>query len=311
MTKKNFVSTMAVIGMSVYFSGCAAINDGIADGVAYTAHSVTGIPYPMKNGKMFIESTTAKDTAHITPLNAQLHGFDNVVATNIMQCDSLPELTDVLTEHGWTITQNKEEADYQISTSVVYCGYASNWLEKSNREQALKDRGYFQTYKFVSKRDNLNITDVQIENEDKEALKKLSAITDVTKVNKNYFNVFDYKYQDAPEHIKSLVNSNTVDANAKLKASSDFTAHSIQTGANTMQYSGKGGTAMMAVGILMGMGGLPTYSGYKTEIKIYNPQTKATKIEVIEGIIPMNEMVKKYKSYRFDADKLASGLFYK
>lgn len=43
---------------------------------------------------------TAEDTKHITSKNAQLFGFNNIVAKNIMQCDSSLELTDALINYG-------------------------------------------------------------------------------------------------------------------------------------------------------------------------------------------------------------------
>ncbi|MFA6195331.1 MAG: hypothetical protein WC656_01650 [Sulfurimonas sp.] len=315
MLKNTKISVLALVGVSMYFSGCATINSGIERSITYTAHSVTGIPYPMKSGKIYIESTTAKDTQHVTPLNAQLHGFDNVVATNIMQCDSLPELTEVFIEHGWIITKNKEEADYQLSTSVVYCGYAKDWLSKSNREQSMKERGYYRDFKLLSKQKDLNITDAQIENEEPEALAKLAEYFDVTKVNKNYFNVFDYKYKEAPENIKAMANANSMSAHFELKDPSHHSINAISTGAGMMQSNSTAGMAMMGVGLLFGMGhSLPEYSGYKSEIKVYNTQTKETKIEYIENIIPMNSLVEKvgrYENYKGQANYFARGLFYK
>lgn len=318
MFKRSNINTLLLVGVGMYFTGCATINDGIANGVAYTYHSATGIQYPKKSGKIYIESTTTKDTQNVTPLNAQLYGFDAVVAQNIMQCDSLPELTDVLMEHGWEITKNKEEADYHISTSVLYCGYADKWLKESSRDIPLKNRLMTKEVRGESLKNNLNITEEQIESENEEVLKKVMPKIDVTKLFKNYFNVFAYKYKNAPDHIKALAQANIEDPNQTLKDPSSLPYHTIQGGTDIarsgMQNANAIGVGLVAAGMLMGANGQPMYSGYKTEIKIYDPSTKQTKKEYIGGLIPMNSSVENvgtYKKYKYNADVLASGLFYK
>jgi len=78
-----------------------------------------------------------------------------------------------------------------------------------------------------------------------------------------------------------------------------------------MQYSHKGGTTMMAAGIILGMFGDTTISGSRVQIKIYNPATKKTDVEFIRQLSPVNKNVRKYKRAKYYADSFASGLFYK
>lgn len=301
----------SLISTLFLLSGCAKMIDGTINGIAYSTHAITGIDYPSKTGKIYIESTTLRDTKNVTPLNAQLYGFDNITAKNPMQCDSLPELTDVLTEHGWKITKNKEEADYQLYTSVVYCGYANRWLVKSNREIPMKKRLFYKG--FVSRYKNISNVGVKLQKNDKHVLELFHNMYDVTKF-KNYFNVFDYKYIGAPEKIKKLAEARIhIDKDGKLRTDPHLVAESIGTGASLTNYSVKGGVAMMAVGILFGLtdNHNPTYSGYKTEVTIYNPKTNKTTKKYFSSVSPMDANIYKYDMYKYNADCFASGLFYK
>ncbi|MBW6487536.1 hypothetical protein [Sulfurimonas sp.] len=328
---KKVTLLLLAIG-ALFFSGCSVTN-GVVDSVAYSYHSIKGIPFPKKTGKIYLESTTAKDTQNVTPLNSLLYGFDTEVAQNIMQCDSLPELTDVLTEHGWEITKNKEEADYHVYTSVLYCGYAEKWLKKSHRNIPLKDRVYYNAFIISNDKYELNITPEQIEKEDEESLKKLQKYYDAKNI-KNYFNVFEqkYKYKYVPEHIKTLLTEENLVATDEEVVENNITknerktgnlsSHGIQTGA-TMSQTGnaKAGIALATVGVMIdvlsgsGSKKASELSGYKSEVKIYNPATKETKIEYISGITGVDSYYVYvggvYKDYKYDADVMASGLFYK
>lgn len=329
MKKLTLVSSITL--SALIFAGCS-VKDAVVDSVAYTYHTAAGIPFPKKTGKIYLESTTAKDTQNITPLNAQLYGFDTVVALNIMQCDSLPELTDVLTEHGWEITKNKKEADYHVYTSVLYCGYADDWLGKSHRNIPLEERFFYKDFVIGSKQYNLGVTPEQIQKEDEESLVKLKKYFD-TKIHKNYFNVFEqkYKYQYVPDNIKPLLTKENLTvadekiaenntSNNEIK-SGNLSSHGIYAGANMSQTSNaKAGMALAATGVLIdalsgnGSKRASRLSGYKSEVKIYNPATKETKIEYISGTTGVDSYyvyVGGYKDYKYDADVMASGLFYK
>lgn len=297
------------IAVTLLLSGCGKIIDGTVNGIAYTAHSVTGIDYPKKSGKIYLESTTLEDNKNVTPLNAQLYGFDNKTAKNMMQCDIIPELTDVLTEHGWKITKNKKEADYQIQTSVVYCGYADTWLSKSNRMIPMKKRTYYQSFLKLVKQKGLNLTGKELVENNPKALEKFHEFFTVKQF-KSYFNVFDFKYKGAPANVMKMVHADNINAKTN-NLSGNITADGIESGANSMQYSPKGGLAMMGVGLLLGMAGNPTYSGDKVQIKIYNPKNKKTEIRFIHVLSSMDQNVDKYKMTRYYADSFASGLFYK
>ena len=305
MKKILFVSIL----VTLFFSGCGRIIDGTVNGIAYVAHTATGIDYPKKSGKIYLESTTIKDTKNINPLDAQLYGFDNVTIKNPTQCDVIPELTDVLTEHGWKITHNKKEADYQISTSVIYCGYANIWLSNSNREIPIKDRYYYKSFLKFMKRKHLNISGKDLIDNNPKALAEFHKIFDVHNF-KNYFNVFDYKYDGAPENVKKMANAMNVSSSAKGSGYS-IAADGLQKGASSMQYSHKGGAAMMATGIILGMFSNPDMSGSKVQIKIYNPATKKIDVKFIEQLSSMNENVDKYRMTKYYSDSFASGLFYK
>lgn len=330
MFKRN--TTALLIGSALLFSGCS-VKDGIVDSVAYTYHTATGIPFPKKSGKIYLESTTLKDTQNVTPQNALLHGFDMVVAENIMQCDSLPELTDVLTEHGWEITKNKEEADYHVYTSVLYCGYPDNWLRNSHRNIPVEERAFYKDFIVASKQYELDVTPEQIQKEDGESLTKILKYYN-TKNHKNYFNVFEqkYKYKYVPEHIKSLLaKENLAVADEKViennasnneQKSGNLTSHGIHTGASMSQTgNAKAGMAIAATGVLIdvlsgnGSKKAAGLAGYKSEVKIYNPATKETKIEYIGGTTGVDSYYVYvggvYKDYKYDADVMASGLFYK
>ena len=307
MKKMLFASIL----VALLFNGCGRIIGGAINGVTYAAHTATGIDYPKKSGKIYLESTTIQDTKNINPLAAQLYGFDNVVIKNPTQCDIIPELTDVLTEHGWKITKNKKEADYQISTSVIYCGYTDTWLSKSNREIPIKDRLYYKSFLKFVKRKHLNISGKDLIDNNPKALAVFHKIFDVRKF-KNYFNVFDYKYEGAPENVKKMANAMNISSPVKESSYYSITADGLQKGASSMKYSHKGGTAMMAAGIILGMFGDRTiFSGSRVQIKIYNPATKKTDVEFIRQLSPVNKNVRKYKTAKYYADSFASGLFYK
>lgn len=297
---KTLVYTSA---LAVAFSGCATINDGIVDGIAYTTHSVVGVDYPMKTGKIYIESTTAKDTAYITKYNAPFNGFDTVVAENIMQCDSLPELIDVLMDHGWEITKNRNEADYLVSVSTLYCGYADSWLKASNRNIPVKDRFYYKDITGYSNSHSLGLDEDKMAQQNEEELKKAYKYIRVDNF-KNYFNVFDYKYDGAPEKIKKLAYSNIHGNISELKS-----GYTLSTDMMSKGY-GKAGLAVAAMDIIFG-DNKPVYAGYETEITIYDPSTKETKKDYFGGLSPLNKNVSTYKNYRYEVDSYASGIFYK
>ena len=125
MLRKKMKFLVGTALVTVLFSGCATINDGIADGIAYTSHSISGIQFPMKTGKIYIESKTIEKTTSPNLLKLDLISTQ---AKKEIRCDILPELTDALTKHGWKITANKSEADYRIYTSVEVCEYGSSDL---------------------------------------------------------------------------------------------------------------------------------------------------------------------------------------
>lgn len=277
-TYKN-IAALALIALA--FSGCAKMIDATFDGVAYTANSITGIDYPMKKGKIYIESTTLEDTKNINEDTAQNNGFDSEVIKNTLQCDSRPELIDVLTSHGWEITSDKSLADYQVSVSTVYCGYASIWLEKANRLIDMDDRRVH--------------------------------TVDVSKL-PQYNNVFAYKYNEAPEHIQKI--AGLIKSGTKLE--DDKTGNSasagIIAGSNASSAGNvKGGAAIAGVGIAMSLLSSkgPSYSGYLTEVVIYDPLTKKSSTKYFDGLLDVSKVTGIYKDVRFDAESFGSGLFYK
>ena len=320
MLKNNIVSVLTMLGLSLYFSGCTTMGRGMD----YTINSMAGIEYPKKSGKIYIESTTKEDTKNITPNNAQLNGFDNVVIKDIEgQCDVIPELTDVLTEHGWVITKNKEEADYQIYTSVVYCGYAGKWLVKSNREIPMKERFYYKSFVNKMKKSGINGTPEDIANQDEKVLAQIVPSYDVTNL-KYYFNVYDYRYEGAPDNVKKLlrtIQKKNVDANG-WQTENNSAYHGIIAGSNTISAGNtNGGLALMGAGLLIGLGGdkHPIFSASKIEVKILDTDGNLIKKDSFSMQNKMNKGYDRYDtcpdnrfaSTKIHVDRFAIGKFYK
>ena len=294
------------------FSGCA----------------LSGPKYPKKTAKIYIESTTKKDTKNITPLNGQLYGFDNVVSENTMQCDVLPELTDVLTQRGWTTTKNKSEADYQISVSTVYCGYPLSNMHNSNKTIPIQDRVTFKEMYKLSQQFDSNITYEDLINENKKALKTMQMYFDVKNYNPDYYNVYSNKYLDAPGHVKKLVTSKIERQeyahyrtktnrgyDIKKTTNSNTLNRNVQSSASANNYNSNAGAAMLGISLLMSGDG-PTkkpneneVSGYAVIFKIYNPVTNKTEEKLFTQETELVMPIKKYEHYQSGMADFIDGLF--
>ena len=266
-------------------------------GIEYGYNAIKGIPYPKKNGKIYIQSTTLKDTQTITPENSQLYGFDNVVIRDVMQCDSLPEFTDVLLDHEWEIADKPDDADYIVSLSTTYCGWPKDELRASRRTLPIEKR---LSYKKMLELSHVKSVENNITMQNNEFIKHSNYFN--VKAYHQYFNPFENKYS---KHLGSIRNMYRTQIHAEGNNMSS--GYSVNSGSSEVDiiFALLGSTMQV---LSSDKKNYRSSSGYETEIKVYNPETDKTDILYMDGFATAYSG---YETYYHTVENFACGVFYK